>query len=78
MRSVYRENKEQRERLAEDMFGSVFNCQFFQHDVDVVYEGLGRWKWIQLIHFSEVAIFWFSSHNLGEVAVIQKFQYFQN
>ena len=74
MRSVYRENKEQRERLAEDMFGSVFNCQFFQHDVDVVYEGLGRWKWIQLGRVSQVANFWLSSHNFSEVAVIQTFQ----
>ena len=28
--------------------------------------------------FSQVANFWLSSHNLGEVAVIQKIQYFQN
>ena len=35
-------------------------------------------KWIQLSHFSQVANFWFSSHNSGEIAVIQKFQYFRN
>ena len=34
-------------------------------------------KWIQLGHVSQVANFWFSSHNFGEVAVIQTFQYFQ-
>ena len=35
-------------------------------------------KWIQLSHFSQVANFWFSSHNSGEIAVIQKFKHFQN
>ena len=35
-------------------------------------------KWIQLGHVSQVANVWFSSHNFGEVAVIQKFQHFQN
>ena len=28
--------------------------------------------------FSQVTNFWFSSHNFGKVAAIQKFQYFQN
>ena len=35
-------------------------------------------KWIQLGLFSQVANFWFSGHNFGKVAAIQKFQYFQN
>ena len=30
-------------------------------------------KWIQLGHVSQVANFWLSSHNFGEVAVIKKF-----
>ena len=33
---------------------------------------------IEFGHVSQVANVWFSSHNFGEVAVIQKFQYFQN
>ena len=33
---------------------------------------------MQLGHFSQVANFGFSSHNFGEVVVIQKFQYFQS
>ena len=35
-------------------------------------------KWIEPGHVSEVANFWFSSHNFDEVAVIQKSQYFQS
>ena len=35
-------------------------------------------KWIQLGHVSQVTKFWLSNHNLGKVAVIQKYQYFQN
>ena len=35
-------------------------------------------KWTELGHVSLVANFWLSSHNFDEVAVIQKFQYFQN
>ena len=35
-------------------------------------------KWIELGHVSQDANFWLSSHNLDEVAVIQKCQYFQN
>ena len=35
-------------------------------------------KWIELSHFSQGANLWLSSYNFGEVAVIQKFQYFQN
>ena len=34
-------------------------------------------KWTELGHVSQVANVWLSSHNFGEVAVIQKFQYFQ-
>ena len=34
-------------------------------------------KWIELGHVSLVANYWLSSRNFGEVAVIQKFQYFQ-
>ena len=38
----------------------------------------GLQKWIELGYVSQVANFWLSSHNFGEVAVIQKFQYSQN
>ena len=31
---------------------------------------------IELGHISQVTNFWLSIHNFGEVAVIQKFQYF--
>ena len=33
---------------------------------------------IELGHFSQDANFWFSSHNFGEVVVIQKIKYFQS
>ena len=42
------------------------------------YHFFGLQKWIQLGHFSQDANFGFSSRNFGEVAVIQKFLYFQS
>ena len=33
-------------------------------------------KWIQLSHISQLASFWFSSHNFDEVAVSKNFSIF--
>ena len=35
-------------------------------------------KWVELSHFSQVDNFWVSGNDFGQVAAIQRFQYFQN
>ena len=54
---------------------SWFPCDVTHHKIPLFFTPE---IWIQLGHVSQVANFSFSSRKFGEVAVIQKFKYFQN